>query len=60
MNSFELLITTVPPEWVTKPQDEEVVEGQDITFPCKVTGVPQPTVVWRKLAGKFLFDGLKI
>ena len=43
----------VPPEWVTKPQDEEVVEGQDITFPCKVTGVPQPTVVWRKLAGKF-------
>ena len=42
----------VPPEWVTKPQDEEVVEGQDITFPCKVTGVPQPTVVWRKLAGK--------
>ena len=59
MNSFELLITTVPPEWVTKPQDEEVVEGQDITFPCKVTGVPQPTVVWRKLAGKFLFDDLK-
>ena len=54
------MITTVPPEWVTKPQDEEVVEGQDITFPCKVTGVPQPTVVWRKLAGKFLFDGLKI
>jgi hypothetical protein len=49
------LWTKVPPEWVTKPQDEEVVEGQDITLPCKVTGVPPPTVVWRKLAGK-LFD----
>ena len=46
-----MLTLTVPPEWVTKPQDEEVVEGQDVTFPCKVSGVPQPTVVWRKLAG---------
>ena len=55
LSNFVEFLTTVPPEWVTKPQDEEVVEGQDIVFPCKVTGVPQPTVVWRKLAGKLFY-----
>ena len=45
----------VPPEWVTKPADQEVIEGQDVSFPCQVSGVPKPNVVWKKLSGDHLF-----
>ena len=36
-----------------KPHDLEAVEGQDVFFPCRVSGVPEPTITWKKLAGKF-------
>ena len=43
----------MPPEWIVKPHDLEAVEGQDVFFPCRVSGVPEPTITWKKLAGKF-------
>ena len=42
----------VPPEWISKPTNLEAVEGQDVFFPCRVSGVPEPMITWRKLAGK--------
>jgi len=30
------------------------VEGQDVFFPCRVSGVPEPMVTWRKLAGELI------
>ncbi|CAB4064419.1 DSCAM [Lepeophtheirus salmonis] len=46
------LTIKVPPEWVTKPHDLEAVEGQDVFFHCRVSGVPEPMIVWRKLANE--------
>ena len=34
-----------------KPQDQEAVEGQDVFFDCRVSGVPEPSIIWRRLAG---------
>ena len=28
------------------------VEGEDVFFPCSVSGVPEPLITWRKMAGK--------
>jgi len=42
----------VPPEWISRPKSQEAVEGQDVFFPCRVSGVPEPMVTWRKLAGE--------
>ena len=44
---------TVPPEWISKPKDAEAVEGEDVFFPCSVTGVPEPLITWRKMAGEW-------
>nr|XP_040568004.1 Down syndrome cell adhesion molecule-like protein Dscam2 isoform X1 [Lepeophtheirus salmonis] len=48
----QYLRVKVPPEWVTKPHDLEAVEGQDVFFHCRVSGVPEPMIVWRKLANE--------
>ena len=42
----------VPPEWISKPKDAEAVEGEDVFFPCSVSGVPEPLITWRKMAGE--------
>ncbi len=42
----------VPPEWISKPKDQEAVEGEDVFFPCSVSGVPEPMITWRKMAGE--------
>ena len=44
-------VCAVPPEWIVKPQDQEAVEGQDVFFDCRVSGVPEPSIIWRRLAG---------
>ena len=46
------MFVLVPPEWIVKPHDMEAVEGQDVFFPCRVSGVPEPSIIWRKLSGK--------
>ena len=42
----------MPPEWISKPKDAEAVEGEDVFFPCSVSGVPEPLITWRKMAGE--------
>ena len=42
----------VPPEWISKPKNLEAIEGEDVFFPCRVSGVPEPMITWRKLAGE--------
>ena len=49
---ISVMFVLVPPEWIVKPHDMEAVEGQDVFFPCRVSGVPEPSIIWRKLAGK--------
>ena len=34
------------PCFVTKPEPEEVSEGQCARFVCRVTGYPKPRVMW--------------
>lgn len=36
------------PCFVEQLKDINVNEGQDVCFKCKVTGIPQPDVVWFK------------
>ena len=48
------MFVLVPPEWIVKPHDMEAVEGQDVFFPCRVSGVPEPSIIWRKLSGKHI------
>ena len=43
----------MPPEWISKPASTaEAVEGEDVFFPCSVSGVPEPLITWRKMAGE--------
>ncbi len=34
------------PCFVTKPEPEEVSEGESARFVCRVTGYPKPRVMW--------------
>ncbi len=54
-NANFLIILLVPPEWISRPKDLESVEGEDVFFPCRVSGVPEPMVTWRKLAGNMSY-----
>ena len=35
------------PAFVTKPENVTVLDGEDVTLLCNVTGAPLPTVQWR-------------
>ena len=41
------------PEFLKGLQDQEVIEGNEVKFRCKLSGYPQPRVIWYK-------DGKKI
>jgi len=51
----------VRPQFVSQPNDQIVLEGQNVTFPCIATGVPQPSISWwfnnEKLHAKTTRDG---
>uniref|UniRef100_A0A8D9AVD2 Neogenin n=1 Tax=Cacopsylla melanoneura TaxID=428564 RepID=A0A8D9AVD2_9HEMI len=44
---------TVPPTFVSKPQNLQVGEGETLTLDCAANGVPRPSITWLK-------DGLDI
>ena len=52
VNLSMCVCVSVPPEWISKPSNQEVIEGEDVSFPCSVSGVPKPNIIWKKLAGK--------
>ena len=41
-------MVTVPPSLTTKPSDQTVIENQEVTFKCIVTGNPTPDIKWIK------------
>ena len=43
-----LSIVLVPPSFTTRPSNQTVVEGTNVTFLCTATGNPTPTVTWMK------------
>ena len=44
--SFYALYFSVAPEFQVTPQDKTVLEGQNISFHCSISGVPRPNVLW--------------
>ena len=40
------------PEFVVEPRDTVVAQNSDVLFQCKVSGTPQPLVVWKKVDGQ--------
>ena len=37
----------VRPQFLSKPTDQIVLEGTNVTFPCNADGVPEPSISWR-------------
>ena len=40
------LILSVVPEFMKRPTDRVVIEGQNVTFSCEVNGIPEPLIKW--------------
>lgn len=36
----------VPPAWILKPTDQEVLSGEMVEIPCTVSGKPDPKIQW--------------
>ncbi|GFS88051.1 hemicentin-2 [Nephila pilipes] len=41
------LIVLIPPSWIKRPMDTEVLAGDPISLPCLASGKPEPTVQWQ-------------
>lgn len=41
----------VPPTWLRQPYDMSVLSGARVTLNCETSGVPKPTVTWRRSRG---------
>ncbi|XP_055939189.1 cell adhesion molecule DSCAML1-like isoform X12 [Argiope bruennichi] len=41
-----VLIVLVPPSWIKKPTDKDVLAGDSIIIPCYVTGKPDSIIQW--------------
>ncbi|XP_063799817.1 roundabout homolog 3 isoform X4 [Pseudophryne corroboree] len=44
----------VPPQLVTRPRDQIVVQGRTVTFQCETKGNPPPAVFWQKEGSQIL------
>ena len=51
ISSDTYLLTAVAALITKKPSSVIVEEGENVTLECKATGVPMPTVTWRKAFG---------
>uniref|UniRef100_A0A670YKA8 Myosin light chain kinase, smooth muscle n=1 Tax=Pseudonaja textilis TaxID=8673 RepID=A0A670YKA8_PSETE len=47
-SAAEIKIQRIPPQFECRPQSQEALEGEVITFRCRVSGKPQATVEWFK------------
>ena len=41
-----MLFNSVLPEFIKRPKHQIVLRGQNATFQCRPSGVPEPTVSW--------------
>ncbi|XP_071547081.1 uncharacterized protein [Panulirus ornatus] len=50
--SVYLNVLSLPPDWVTKPEDMDVLEGEAATLTCEAYGSPDPNMTWAKMEGE--------
>ncbi|GAB1294038.1 Roundabout homolog 3 [Apodemus speciosus] len=44
----------VPPQFVTKPQDQRAAPGENVSFQCETKGNPPPAIFWQKEGSQVL------
>nr|XP_045622235.1 uncharacterized protein LOC123772893 isoform X5 [Procambarus clarkii] len=49
--SVYLNVLSLPPEWLTEPQDVVVLEGLAATLHCEAYGSPDPNMTWVRIDG---------
>ncbi|KAK8753300.1 hypothetical protein OTU49_003732, partial [Cherax quadricarinatus] len=49
--SVYLNVLSLPPEWLTEPEDVVVLEGQAATLHCEAYGSPDPNMTWARMEG---------
>jgi roundabout axon guidance receptor 2 len=54
------LVVREKPRIVDSPKDIVAKENSDVTFHCRATGDPQPTVIWNKLDGQIAAERASI
>ncbi|KAJ7988928.1 hypothetical protein DPEC_G00314270 [Dallia pectoralis] len=42
------IIVQATPRFTTTPQDQSVLEGHTVDFPCEASGYPQPVIAWTR------------
>ncbi|XP_039179724.1 myosin light chain kinase, smooth muscle isoform X3 [Crotalus tigris] len=47
-SAAEIKIQKIPPQFECRPQSQEALEGEEVTFRCRVSGKPKATVEWFK------------
>ncbi|XP_070806279.1 myosin light chain kinase, smooth muscle [Pituophis catenifer annectens] len=47
-SAAEIKIQRIPPQFECRPQSQEALEGEVVTFRCRVSGKPKATVEWFK------------
>lgn len=45
---FIALFAPAIPQFTVKPQDQSVLEGHTVDFPCEASGYPQPVIAWTR------------
>lgn len=48
LRCFLIHLIAVRPSFITKPQNRTVVEKETVTFHCKASGNPVPSITWVK------------
>ena len=50
-DSGTLTVSGIPPTLLSPLTDDRTVaEGEDVTIPCEVEGLPTPTISWLKVS----------
>ena len=39
------------PQFIKQPTDRVLIEGQNVTFPCEASGIPEPFMKWNFSGG---------
>ncbi|GAA6096931.1 peroxidasin homolog [Tachysurus ichikawai] len=51
------IIVQAVPQFTVTPQDQTVLEGHTVDFPCEATGNPEPFITWTRSGSPLQVDG---
>ncbi|KAK3563805.1 hypothetical protein QTP86_034530, partial [Hemibagrus guttatus] len=51
------IIVQAVPQFTVTPQDQTVLEGHTVDFPCEATGYPEPFIAWTRGGSPLQVDG---